>query len=77
MPDPQRRTSKTSGSATSRSPLLVDTHSMPTLLRLVAAHQIDVSRFAGHRFKLGPFLDAYEIFEAASDSGTVEVVLNR
>jgi alcohol dehydrogenase len=55
---------------------LVDTYSTPTLLRLVAAHQIDASRFVTHRFKLGQFLDAYDIFEAAGDSGAVKVVLS-
>jgi alcohol dehydrogenase len=37
---------------------LVDTYSTPTLLRLVAAHQIDSARFVTHRFGLDEFVDA-------------------
>jgi alcohol dehydrogenase len=56
---------------------LVDTYSTPTLLRLVAAQQIDPSRFVTHRFGLDEFLDAYDTFGRAADTGALKVVLSR
>jgi alcohol dehydrogenase len=56
---------------------LVDTYSTPTLLRLVATHQIDVARFATHHFGLDEFLDAYDVYERAAETGAVKVVLTR
>ena len=40
---------------------LVDTYSTPTLLRLLAAHHIDLARFVTHRFAMDDFLDASRI----------------
>ena len=45
---------------------LVDTYSTPTLLRLVASHQIDASRFATHHFPLHEMMKAYDVFERGS-----------
>jgi alcohol dehydrogenase len=56
---------------------LVDTYSTPTLLRLVASHQIDVGRFATHHFGLQDFMEAYDVYERAADTGAVKVVLTR
>jgi alcohol dehydrogenase len=56
---------------------LVDTYSTPTLLRLVATHQIDVARFATHHFGLQDFMDAYDVYERAAETGAVKVVLTR
>jgi alcohol dehydrogenase len=56
---------------------LVDTYSTPTLLRLVAAHQVDASRFATHHFELGDMLAAYDVFARAADTGALKVVLSR
>ena len=56
---------------------LVDTYSTPTLLRLVASHQIDASRFATHHFPLHEMMKAYDVFERAADTGAVKVVLSR
>jgi alcohol dehydrogenase len=56
---------------------LVDTYSTPTLLRLVASQQIDVRPFATHHFNLGDFMEAYDVFERAADTGAVKVVLTR
>jgi alcohol dehydrogenase len=56
---------------------LVDTHSTPTLLRLVASHQIDASRFATHHFGLQDMLQAYDTYERAADTGAIKVVLTR
>jgi alcohol dehydrogenase len=56
---------------------LVDTYSTPTLLRLVASHQIEASRFATHHFDLGHMLGAYDVYERAAETGAVKVVLTR
>jgi alcohol dehydrogenase len=56
---------------------LVDTYSTPTLLRLVASHQIDAARFATHHFELNDFMKAYDVFERAAETGAVKVVLTR
>jgi alcohol dehydrogenase len=56
---------------------LVDTFSTPTLLRLVATHQLDPTRFVTHRFGLDEFSAAYDVFAAAADTGALKVVLSR
>jgi alcohol dehydrogenase len=56
---------------------LVDTYSTPTLGRLVATHQLDVARFATHHFALDQFMEAYEVFSNASETGALKVVLSR
>lgn len=56
---------------------LVDAHSTPTLLRLLEAHQLDVSKFTSHSFALDQFLEAYDVFAAAADTGALKVVLTR
>lgn len=47
------------------------------MLRLVAAQQIDTGRFVTHRFGLDEFLDAYDTFGRAADTGALKVVLSR
>lgn len=56
---------------------LVDTSSTPTLLRLVAAHQIEASRFATHHFPLGDLIGAYDVFSRAGETGALKVVVTR
>jgi alcohol dehydrogenase len=56
---------------------LVDTYSTPTLLRLVASHQIDATRFATHHFGLSEMLEAYDTYGRAAETGAVKVVLSR
>jgi alcohol dehydrogenase len=56
---------------------LVDTYSTPTLLRLVASHQIDAGRFATHHFALGEMLEAYDVYARAADTAAIKVVLSR
>ena len=56
---------------------LVDTYSTPTLLSLVAARQIEVSRFVTHRFALDEILRAYDVFANAADTGAIKVVMSR
>ncbi len=56
---------------------LVDTYSTPTLLRLVASHQVDARRFVSHHFGLHDMMAAYDVFERAADTGAVKVVITR
>jgi alcohol dehydrogenase len=56
---------------------LVDTYSTPTLLRLVASGQVAAGRFASHHFGLQEFMDAYDVYERAAETGAVKVVLTR
>jgi len=56
---------------------LVDTYSTPTLLKLVATRQVDASAFVTHRFELDDFMNAYEVFGNAADTGALKVVLER
>jgi len=56
---------------------LVDTYSTPTLLRLVATRQLASARFVTHRFDLNEFLDAYDVFSRAAETGALKVALSR
>jgi len=54
---------------------LVDTFSTPTLLRLITAHQLETASLVTHRFALDDFMDAYDVFSRAGDTGALKVVL--
>ena len=54
---------------------LVDTYSTPTLLKLTESHQVDAGRFVTHHFALADFIEAYEVFGNAADTGALKVVL--
>jgi alcohol dehydrogenase len=56
---------------------LVDTYSIPTLLRLVTSGQIDAKRFITHHFGLDGFDEAYDVFSRAAETGALKVVLSR
>ena len=56
---------------------LVDTYSTPTLLELVRSGQLDVGRFVTHRFPLDGFMEAYDVFARAGETGALKVVLTR
>jgi alcohol dehydrogenase len=56
---------------------LVDTYSTPTLLRLLESGQIDAGRFATHHFALDQFMEAYDVYGRAAETGAVKVVLSR
>jgi alcohol dehydrogenase len=56
---------------------LVDTYSTPTLLGLVATHQIESARLITHHFALDEFMRAYDVFSRAGDTGALKVVLTR
>lgn len=54
---------------------LVDTHSTPTLMGLVAGHQIDTSSMITHRFGFDEFDLAYDVFSQPADTGALKVLL--
>jgi alcohol dehydrogenase len=54
---------------------LVDTFSIPQLMRLIASGRLDPSLFATHRFALGDTMAAYDTFADAANSGALKVVL--
>jgi alcohol dehydrogenase len=56
---------------------LVDTFSIPTLLRLIITGQVDARRFVTHRFALDEMMAGYDIFGRASETGALKVVLSR
>jgi alcohol dehydrogenase len=56
---------------------LVDTYSTPTLLRLVASHQVEAEQFVSHRFEIGQMIEAYDVFARAPETGALKVVLTR
>ena len=56
---------------------LVDTHSTPTLLRLLADGQIDPTPIITHRFGLNEMMDAYDVFGSPDDTGALKVLLQR
>jgi alcohol dehydrogenase len=56
---------------------LVDTYSTPTLLRLITSHHVDAARFVTHHFDLDEFMEAYDVFARAADTGALKVVLTR
>jgi alcohol dehydrogenase len=54
---------------------LVDTHTTPTLLRLLLSEQLDAERFVTHHFTFDQFDEAYDVFARAGDTGALKVVL--
>ncbi len=54
---------------------LVDTHSTPTLIKLIANHQIDTAGMITHRFSMDEFDSAYEVFGDAARSGALKVLI--
>ena len=56
---------------------LVDTSTTPTLLKMVAAGQIDVSQLVTHRFGFDEVMAAYDTFANAAGTGALKVVISR
>jgi alcohol dehydrogenase len=54
---------------------LVDTHTIPQLMKLVASGRLDPTVFATHRFALGDTMTAYDTFADASKTNALKVVL--
>jgi alcohol dehydrogenase len=55
---------------------LVDTFSIPRLLRLIASGRVDPLLFATHRFALDDTMNAYDTFADAANTGALKVVLS-
>lgn len=56
---------------------LVDTSSTPMLLQLLRSGQLSVGELITHRFALGQFEEAYDVFGRAAETGALKVVLSR
>jgi alcohol dehydrogenase len=56
---------------------LVDTFSTPTLLAMVAGHQLDPGPLVTHHFDLHEMAAAYDVFSRAADTGALKVLLTR
>ena len=56
---------------------LVDTYSTPTLLKLVTSRQVDSRRFVTHHFTMDDFMEAYDVFTRAGETGALKVVVTR
>ena len=56
---------------------LVDTFSIPQLMRLIASGRLDPSLFATHRFQLEDTMAAYDTFADAAETNALKVVLQR
>lgn len=54
---------------------LVDTISIPLLLKTVQSKRIDAAQLITHRFKLGEILKAYDTFSKAADSKALKVIV--
>ncbi len=54
---------------------LVDTVSIPMLLKTVQSKRIDASQMITHRFKLNQILEAYETFGKAADTKALKVII--
>ena len=55
--------------------VLVDTFSIPQLMRLIASGRLDPSLFATHRFALSETMSAYDTFADAANTNALKVVL--
>ena len=56
---------------------LVDTYTTPTLLRMLANHQLPADEMITHRFRLDEMLDAYDVFSRPAETGALKVLLTR
>jgi alcohol dehydrogenase len=54
---------------------LVDTYSTPSLLKMLAAGQLDVSQMVTHRFGFDEFMTAYDVFSQPAQTGALKVVV--
>ena len=54
---------------------LVDTFTVPQLLKLVAQGRLDPTPFVTHRFPLGDTMAGYDTFAAAAETHALKVVL--
>jgi alcohol dehydrogenase len=55
---------------------LVNTNTIPMLLKLVAQRKLNVGIFASHHFKLHDMLAAYDTFSRAAESKALKVIID-
>ena len=55
---------------------LVDTYSVPALLRLLSSGLLDARKLVTHRFNFTDFELAYDVFARAGETGALKVVLS-
>ena len=55
---------------------LVNTNTLPMLLKLVASGKIDADAFASHHFALGDILEAYDTFGRAAETKALKIVID-
>ena len=55
---------------------LVDTFSIPRLMRLIVSGRLDPSLFATHQFRLDDTMAAYDTFADAANTNALKVVLS-
>lgn len=54
---------------------LVDTYTIPTLLKAIQAGTLDPTRFTMHRFSLGQAMEAYDTFARAGETNALKILL--
>jgi alcohol dehydrogenase len=54
---------------------LVDTSTVPVLLKMVTSGKIEPTSLISHHFKLGDIMDAYKTFGEAAKTGALKVIL--
>jgi alcohol dehydrogenase len=54
---------------------LVDTYTIPTLMKAIQAGQLDPTIFATHRFPFSRAMDAYDTFARAGETNALKVVM--
>ncbi len=54
---------------------VVNTSSIPALLRMIEAGKLDPHRLISHRFSLDAIVQAYDIFRRAADERAIKIVL--
>jgi alcohol dehydrogenase len=55
---------------------LVNTNTLPMLLRLVAEGKLKVDKFVSHHFKLNDMLAAYDTFGRAAETKALKVIID-
>lgn len=54
---------------------VVNTTSIPVLLKMIAANKLDPCQLISHRFPLDQILQAYEVFKRAAEERAIKIVL--
>ena len=55
---------------------LVNTNTLPMLLKLVAEHKLPADKFVTHEFSFDQILEAYEVFGNAAEHGALKMLIH-